>query len=161
MGLRERISEAQTSDNLGESISGLGDVDVIRACGMVSKQQPLGMSLWRLKYSDLWEEARNALDGLTMMLVKRRKLPASVARSAAERVLAHWVGDRCDACHGQGYELMRGAPTLSDTPCPVCKGDGKLKLADADQHEVWLQQQIAIMESDTAGAIMQKLREDF
>lgn len=162
MGLIESVSKAQVSGNLGEGKPGqLGDVDVIRACGMVSAKNPLGMSLWRCKYSDVWEEVRNILTGLSELLVTRRKMPKEAARESAERVLAAWIGDRCDDCGGTGYTTIPGTPMLSDTHCPACKGQGRIELDNPTPDEEWLQAQIALLESEVAGAIMTKLRDDF
>lgn len=45
---QERIVSAQTSSNLGEAlVHDLGDIDVIRACGMAGQSNPLGLSIWR------------------------------------------------------------------------------------------------------------------
>ena len=162
MGLIESVSKAQVSGNLSEGKPGqLADVDVIRACGMVAAKNPLGMSLWRIKYADIWEEVRTALAGLSELLVTRRKMSKKAATEAAERVLAHWIGDRCDECGGTGYTTIPGTPMLSDTPCPVCKGQGRVELEKPTDDEKWLQTQIALYESETAGAIMTKLRDDF
>ena len=161
MGLIESVSKAQVSGNLGEAKPGqLADVDVIRACGGVAIKQPLGLSLWRLKNSDVWEEAKTSLAGLTEMLVARRKTPRNAARESAERVLAAWIGDRCDECGGTGYMTVPGTPMLSDNACPECKGQGRLELENPTPDEQWLQAQIALMESEVAGAIMAKLRDD-
>lgn len=162
MGLIESVSKAQVSGNLGEGKPGqLADVDVIRACGMVSAKNPLGMSLWRIKYSDVWDEVKGALDGLTELLVSRRKMPKDAARQSAERVLAHWIGDRCDECGGTGYATIPGTPMLSDVACPACKGQGRVELDAPTPDEKWLQSQVALFESEVAGAIMTKLRDDF
>lgn len=162
MGLIESVSKAQVSGNLGEGKPGqLADVDVIRACGMVSAKNPLGMALWRIKYADIWEEVRNALAGLSDLLVTRRKMTKAEATQSAERVLAAWIGDRCDECGGTGYMTVPGTPMLSDVACPVCKGQGRLELENPTPDEQWLQAQIALYESEVAGAIMTKLRDDF
>ena len=161
MGLIESVSKAQVSGNLSEGKPGqLADVDVIRACGCVAVKQPLGLSLWRLKNSEVWEEAKTALAGLTEMLVARRKTPRKAARESVERVLAAWLADRCDECGGTGYMTVPGTPMLSDNACPACKGQGRLKLENPTPDEEWLQSQIALMESEVAGAIMSKLRDD-
>jgi len=162
VGLIESVSKAQVSGNLGEGKPGqLGDVDIIRACGMVSAKNPLGMALWRLKYSEVWDEVRNALAGLTEMLVTRRGMSKEEATESAERVLAAWIADRCDECGGTGYTTIPGTPMLSDAECPNCKGQGRIELDNPTPNEKWLQAQIALYESEVAGAIMVKLRDDF
>ena len=162
MGLIESVSKAQVSGNLSEGKPGqLADVDVIRACGMVSAKNPLGMALWRIKYADIWEEVRNALAGLSELLVTRQKMTKAEAVHSAERVLAAWIGDRCDECGGTGYLTVPGTPMLSDNACPCCKGQGRVELDNPTPNEKWLQAQIALYESEVAGAIMTKLRDDF
>lgn len=162
MGLIESVSKAQVSGNLGEGKPGqLGDVDIIRACGCVAAKNPLGMALWRLKYSEVWDEVRNALAGLSEMLVTRRGMSKEEATESAERVLAAWIADRCDDCGGTGYATIPGTPMLSDVECPNCKGQGRIELDSPTPNEKWLQAQIALYESEVAGAIMVKLRDDF
>ena len=161
MGLIESVSKAQVSGTLSEGKPGqLADVDVIRACGMVSAKNPLGMALWRIKYADIWEEVRSALTGLSDLLVARKGMSKAEATDSAERVLAHWIGDRCDECGGTGYATIPGTPMLSDVECPGCKGQGRLELEKPTPNEQWLQAQIALYESEVAGAIMTKLRDD-
>ena len=159
MAMTERLASSQMTSNLGEVVTGLGDVDYIRAAGMVSQKHPLGMALFRLKYSEVITEAMFCRDGLVDLLIKRRGLTKVKATKAAEKVLIHYLGDRCDHCGGTGYQVIPGTPTLSDNPCPVCKGHGVIKLNSKNDDELWLQSQIALMESDAAGAVMRKLRD--
>jgi len=159
MALTERLASSQMTSDLGEVVTGLGDVDYIRAAGMVSQKHPLGMALFRLKYSEVVGEAMFCRDGLVDLLVKRKNLDRDKALHAAERVLIHYLSDRCDHCGGTGYQVIPGTPTLSDQACPVCKGQGIVKLKTKNDDELWLQGQIALMESDAAGAVMRKLRD--
>lgn len=159
MAMTERLASSQMTSDLGEHVTGLGDVDFIRAAGMVSQKNPLGMALFRLKYSEIVTEALYCRDGLVDLLTKRRKVDRDSAIEAAERVLMHYLSDRCDHCGGTGYQVIPGTPTLSDQACPVCKGQGILKLKTKSEDELWLQGQIAILESDAAGAVMRKLRD--
>lgn len=159
MAMTERLASSQNTSDLGEHATGLGDVDYIRAAGMVAQKNPLGMALFRLKYSEIVEEALYCRNELAKLLVERRGTARADAIIAAEKVLMHYLGDRCDDCGGTGYQVIPGTPTLSDVACPVCKGHGVIKLATKNQNELWLQTQIAIMESDAAGAVMRKLRD--
>lgn len=159
MALTERLASSQMTSDLGEVVTGLGDVDFIRAAGMVSQKHPLGMALFRLKYSEIVNEAMYCRDGLVDLLIKRRNVDRDSAIESAERVLMHYLSDRCDHCGGTGYQVIPGTPTLSDQACPVCKGQGILKLKTKSEDEMWLQGQIAILESDAAGAVMRKLRD--
>lgn len=160
MKVRERISSAQGSDNLGEvQLDELGDIDIVRACGMVGAKFPLGVSLWRLKYSGDSREFRSALDGLAEMMEKRWAEGVDVT-DVVVQVVKHWLDDVCHACNGRGYEMVPGAPVLSEKQCGVCGGEGRVKLPRTDEPAQWLQEQIARMEREVAGAIMRKLAAD-
>lgn len=160
MKTRERISSAQDSANLGEApMDELADIDIIRACGMVGAKMPLGVSMWRLKYSGDSREFRTCLDGL-VLLFERRWPEHADAVNTTVAVMKHWLDDVCHACHGRGYETVPGAPVLSEKQCGVCNGEGRLKLPRADEPAEWLQEQIARMEREVAGAIMRKLAAD-
>lgn len=159
MAMTERLASSQMTSDLGEVVTGLGDVDFIRAAGMVSQKNPLGMALFRLKYSDVAGEAMFCRNGLADLLVIRRRKIRNEALEIAERVLVHHLSDRCDHCGGTGYQVIPGTPTLSDQACPVCKGQGVLKLVTQSDDELWLQGQIALLESEAAGAVMRKLRD--
>jgi hypothetical protein len=160
---RERISSAQDSANLGESpIDELADIDIIRACGMVGAKFPLGVSLWRLKYSGDSREFRSSLDGLVLLFERRwpGNTDALDIVDTVVAVLKHWLDDVCHACHGRGYEMVPGAPVLSEKQCGVCNGEGRVKLPRTDEPAQWLLEQIARMEREVAGAIMRKLAAD-
>ena len=159
MSLHERVASSQMSSNLRESRTGLGDVDILRASGMVSKRNPLGMSLFRLKYAEIESEIPFCLAELSKLVMDKRGLDKDKARRVASRVLAHYLGDRCDDCGGTGYTLIPGTPTLSDAPCPVCKGQGILKFDSKNQDELWLQAEISFIETAAAADIMMKLRD--
>ena len=63
--MKERIVSAQTSSNLGESlVNDLGDIDVVRACGMAGQSNPLGLSIWRWRYAGDERELWKVADGL-------------------------------------------------------------------------------------------------
>lgn len=158
MTVKERISSAQSSKNLGEvSIEDIGDIDVVRACGMVGAAMPLGVSLWRLKYAADTREFRAVLDGLTQMMDKRWPDEPGGTVSTVAVVVRHWLDDVCHSCNGLGYKPVPGAPVLGDEPCDVCGGSGRSKLPRADEPAVWLQETIARMEREVAAAIMKKL----
>jgi membrane associated rhomboid family serine protease len=61
--MKEKISSAQTSKNLGEKpAEEMGDIDIIRACGMAGQSNPLGLSIWRWRYAgDQGEVAKIAV----------------------------------------------------------------------------------------------------
>lgn len=158
MKVKERISSAQTSKNLGEvNIEEVGDIDIVRACGMVGQAMPVGVALWRLKYSGDAREFGHVMEGL-MELASKRPWAAQVdVQDTVYRVVKHWLDDVCHPCLGRGYETVQGTPMLSDVPCSVCGGTGRSKLPEADEAALWVQETIARMEREVAGAIMRKL----
>lgn len=159
MATTERIASSQRSSNLSDKPVGLCDVDYLRASGMVSQRHPLGMALFRLKFSEIVSEAKFCHDSLIDMMMRRRGVKIDQATESVENVLIHYLSDRCDDCGGTGYTTIQGTPTLSDKPCAVCKGDGVIKYHPKNEHETWLQSQIAMMETEAAGAVMKKLRD--
>ena len=160
MAVKERISSAQSSKNLGEvALEEVGDIDIVRACGMVGAQFPLGVSLWRLKYAADSREFRSVLDGLVQMFEKRWGDNAD-ASNAVVAVVRHWLDDVCHSCNGPGYKPVIGAPMLSDEMCEVCGGSGRSKLPRTDEPALWLQDTIARMEREVAAAIMKKISAD-
>lgn len=159
MAMTERLASSQNTSDLGEHVTGLGDVDYIRAAGMVAQKNPLGMALFRLKYSEIIDEAMYCRNELVKLLETRRGVLREEAAKAVEKVLVHHLSDRCDHCGGTGYQVIPGTPTLSDAACPVCKGEGVIKLNTKNPDELWLQTQIAMLESEAAGAVMRKLRD--
>ena len=160
MAVKERISSAQSSKNLGEvALEEVGDIDIVRACGMVGAKFPLGVSLWRLKYAADSREFRGVLDGLVQMFEKRWGDNAD-ASNAVVAVVRHWLDDVCHSCNGLAYKPVIGAPMLSDEMCEVCGGSGRSKLPRTDEPALWLQDTIARMEREVAAAIMKKISAD-
>lgn len=156
MSMNEKISSAQTSDNLKEvPPEQIGDVDIIRACGMVGVQMPLGLSLWRLKYSAATREFPTVVDGLLTKVLSRFHRIDGL--KVTYKVIKHWLDDMCHACHGRGYEVVPGTPMLSEKQCEHCGGQGRVKLPEPDDASLWLLEEIAKMERDVASAIMVKL----
>ena len=130
--MKERIVSAQTSSNLGESlVNDLGDIDVVRACGMAGQSNPLGLSIWRWRYAgderELWKM----------------------------RVLHHLANDVCKVCLGRGYGVIENTPVLNGEQCTECRGEGRLTIqGEAEQALV---EEIAALEREVAGNIMRKL----
>lgn len=156
MTMKERIGTAQYSRDLSDHPDGeLGDVDIIRACGMVGVSMPLGVSLWRLKVSGDRQEYPRVVEGLIELVHKRGFTGDALV--LVHRVLRHHLDDVCRTCHGRGYELVEGTPMLSDELCLACGGTGRRRLEDADEMATWVQEQIARLEREVATAIMKKL----
>lgn len=158
MSLSEKLSTAQHSSNLSERpVHQLGDVDVIRACGMAGATNGFGLSLWRLKFSGDDKELGRVATGAWEMLQKR--MPDEKNLERVHKVIAHWLDDLCHPCHGRGYLSVPGTPMLSDTPCEHCKGNGRVKL-EADDAAMWLLEEMLKTERAIAVAVMHKIKED-
>ncbi len=112
MSLMEKISSAQVSSNLGEKpVHQMGDVDVVRACGMAGATNELGLSLYRLKYSGDVKEFPKVVDGLLTM-VRSRWFDVD-GHATVNAVLVHWLDDICNSCSGRGYAVVPGTPMTS------------------------------------------------
>jgi len=156
MSLNEKISTAQTSDNLREvPAEDIGDVDIIRACGMVGVQMPLGLALWRLKYSAAHREFPTVVDGLLTMVLSR--FHNADGLKTTHKVIRHWLDDVCKPCSGRGYSVIPGTPVLDQRQCEHCDGQGRVKLPEPDAASLWLLDEIARMEREVAAAISRKL----
>lgn len=147
MTSRERITKAQYTDNLGEvGIEEVGDVDIVRACGMAGQSNPLGLSVWRWRYGGDQHELFHVAKGLIDM--------GHDAHLVA-RVLGHLANDVCRPCNGRGYESVPGTPVLSDVLCMHCQGTGRAPLQGEPERA--LAETIARLEREIAAAIMRKL----
>jgi hypothetical protein len=147
MTSRERITRAQYTDDLGEvGPEEIGDVDIVRACGMAGQGNPLGLSIWRFRYGGDMRELLPVARGL----IELGHEPELVAK-----VLGHLANDVCKACEGRGYEVVPGTPMLSDVLCMRCQGTGRAPLQG--EAERALADTIARLEREIAAAIMRKL----
>lgn len=147
MTSKEQITRAQTSTNLGEKpVNELGDVDIIRAVGMAGQSNALGAYIWRWRYGGDQGSMRKVAEGLVgeghpVLLVYR--------------VMAHLANDVCPKCQGRGFEMMEGAPVLSDDICIDCRGGGRREI-EGDQENALIET-IKRMEQEMASAVMRKL----
>jgi len=150
MTSREKITSAQTSKNLGEKpAEELGDIDVIRACGMAGQSNPLGLAIWRWRYGGDTREVFKIGESL----VERGHQPLVVFR-----VMQHLSNDVCQACKGRGYGVMENAPVLNGEVCEPCKGQGRKPLEGEDEKA--LLEILAGLEREIAGSIMRRLAQD-
>jgi len=150
MTARERISYAQTSSDLGDvPVDEIGDIDVIRACGMAGQDNPIGLALWRFKYADDRREVFYLASQLIVMGYDRRLVV---------KVLKHIANDRCDDCEGRGYQVIPDTPILSDEVCPACQGSGRKTIEGEAERD--LVEYLASLERMVAGNIMKKLATD-
>jgi DnaJ-class molecular chaperone len=112
--------------------------------------------------------AHAVIDALTQKLVAHFpvSLRESEARTVATGVLAWNRANVCPACHGSGYEVIPGTPSLSDKECRACRGTGKtlfqkqfhrdkLKFAD------WAQVQIEMAQSRAGQEAMRAIAPSF
>lgn len=160
MSLKEKVSSAQRSKNLQEvPHNQIGDVDIIRACGMVGAEMPLALSVWRLKYSDAASEFPKVFDGLLTMVLSRYHKVNGV--DVTQNVLRYWLDNVCKPCKGRGKEAVPGTPMLSDRDCEFCEGQGRVKLKDQNDAALWLLEELSKMERDVADAISAKLNSRF
>lgn len=147
MTSRERIGSAQYTDNLGEvGLEDVGDVDIIRACGMAGQGNPLGLSIWRWRYGG---------DTQSMFTVARGLVDLGHEPELVGTVLSHLANDVCPHCSGRGYETVPNTPMLSDDLCVHCHGTGRKPLVG--EAEKALAETIARLEREIASAIMRKL----
>jgi len=152
--ITERYFSAVRSSNL-RSIERTtkSDSDVVGAVGLAAKREPLGAALMRLFTGDN-NAAQAVIEALTQKLLTHfpASLRESEARTVATGVLSWNRANVCPVCHGSGYEVIPGTPSLSDKECKACRGTGKTlfqkqfhrsKLEYAD----WAQVQIEIAQS--------------
>jgi len=147
MTSKEKITSAQTSKNLQEvQVDELGDIDIIRACGMAGQSNPLGLSIWRWRYAGDHAEMHK----IAMELVERGFEVITV-----HNVMVHMAKDVCPACLGRGFDAMQNAPVLTDNICVDCQGTGRKPLIG--DKEKALADLMMNLERDVAHRIMQKL----
>ena len=160
MRLAERVAASQVTDDLGESrnIEDIADVDVIRACGIIANKHPMGLSVWRLKYSKDTREITKVMKYLIEWVLSEKLVEDNNAASDLVKAsMKHWFDPVCDNCNGLGYLKVTGAPMLSDHACSVCRGTGQIKIDDEIVKEVL--QHLNKLERITASQIFTKLND--
>ena len=144
---KERLTKAQVSKNLSEvPVNEIGDIDLVRACGMAGASNPLGLAIWRWRYAGDTREVFHIAE----TLVEMGNEPLVVYN-----VMHHLSKDVCPACHGRGYIVIKDAPVLSDEICLDCRGVGRKELRG--EAETKLAATITRLEHEIAAAIMKKL----
>jgi hypothetical protein len=151
----EQLTRAQDSSDLGESHEGPGDVDWIRASGMVAQQHGLALALWRLTELHDRRSLVPVYDGLVTMC--GRLGFSSNPVHIVSRVLEWMVQPVCPVCSGRGHPVIPGTPTLSDQPCGACEGTGQ-RVPPWGDHERSLYERIKQMQAEAAAALSRKLR---
>lgn len=151
MTSRKRIGTAQGSDDLGEAEPGEGtaDIDVIRACGAVTRHHALGLAIWRWRWGG---------DDREVPYIVRGLLAQGYQLELVVRVLQHLADEACRACEGRGHATVPGTPMLQDADCDACQGTGTVPLTG--ERERALANRISQLEAETAEAVMRKLGRD-
>ena len=127
MAMLERLARAETSSDLQHHPEPC-HVDVLTAVGLVGIVVPVHLALYRLKYlNDATEMAacKAIFTRWAYRSMHARGLEPQGASRMGVQALTQWVGDVCQSCKGRGYQLIDGAPALSDRPCGACKGTGR------------------------------------
>lgn len=134
MRFDDRYSTAVRASNLkSDARTTHAPSDVIAAAGMAGKTEALSMALLRLFVGD----NRASVEIVAIMSErawgKAQAIGVKLKRHQAEdmaRMVLAWHRDGvCKACHGHGYELIDGAPSLSGQQCKACRGTGKVLFA--------------------------------
>jgi len=163
MGALERLAEAQISSNLGDDYLRLADVDYIRASGWAAQSNPEGLMLYRLKYANDHTEYKPALQRMYALAVgkafrMRLIISHQELTDLAENTLRHWVAPVCPACLGRGYEVIPGTPTLSETECKHCHGQGRLSLKKIVRGHIDLAEWLSQKMDSITGAFVSSAR---
>lgn len=133
MTARERLASARQSSNLADTPDKLTDVSVLAAAGMVATGEAVGMALLRLR--DTMDASAWPFCVAAVATRVRGEFGGQKDRPAereqhelAERILRAWVAPTCPSCDGRGHQKIMGTPLMSDDPCPVCNGSGRLSI---------------------------------
>ena len=124
----QRIIRAQSSSDLSEQLED-ADVDVLRAVGMSGRLHSIGAGIVRALGSTRGESQGQLVADLHKALsIQYPMLSNLEAKAAAVIAIEQWLRPHCSACHGRGFELIEGAPKLSDVACGECHGSGKVQI---------------------------------
>ncbi len=145
MSFIDRYSSAVHSANLksGEDArhedasANITDTDMLGAAAFAAKAvrfdgrpgAPLAIALARLFAGDN-RAVREIVNHMAQLVWNRAhaeavKLKRIEAHRIACAVLAWHRDGVCKPCSGHGYQLVIGAPSLSENKCPACRGVGK------------------------------------
>lgn len=175
MSFSDRYAEATTSKNLkSDPRTSMSDADVIGAAGLTGKKRRLDMALYRLFVGGDDTSQSNCIRILQMMLISKAWEADQViinrteAEDLAKAALAWFRFGTCKTCGGHGYmvlpgqEIGDGRAVLSDSPCPACKGTGKVPYeSQFTEQRVelmrWLAVKIEVAEKSAGSAAMKAL----
>lgn len=149
----EQLTRAQQSRNLGEAIEGHGDVDWLRASGMVAQRHAVALAVWRLVEL---RDARSLQESFVGLTALGMRMGLDEPPRVALDVL-RWIADPvCRHCYGRGYEAVMGTPHLSAIQCGACGGSG-LRPNGWDDDAAGLAERLKDVQRQAAAAIMRKL----
>ncbi len=156
MSTLEHYLRAQDSSDLADHAERAGDVDWVRASGMVARQHECAMSVWRVIELGDYRALRPAFDNL-MRLCAGHGIDTHPAETVSD-VLAWMMEPTCPSCSGRGFELIPGTPTLSDRACGDCGGTGQRAPAWDDDAKA-LYDLLKQEQANAAAAIARKMRD--
>lgn len=149
----ERLARAHESSDLSESTSGPGDVDWLRASGMVAQHHSLALSIWRL----IEHRDKRALARVFQGMVELVPIGATAPAMRVSHVLTWMLDPLCPECGGRGYAQIPGTPALSALACKACDGTGRSTPAWTEG-ERDLHTRVQTMMTAAEAAIARKLR---
>jgi hypothetical protein len=127
-GVRERLFEAFSADDISISQHQRTDADYLIALGLATAKPGCAATSLRLQAGDAAQlrEARKATLVLAWRLNDKRnwRLSAANIQKVADAALLHHVHPTCPDCEGRRFEPIPGTPHLSATPCKRCGGTG-------------------------------------
>lgn len=138
----ERLSVAMNSTDLTMYPERRADWDYVTAAGIAGARNgrlaaPL-MHLHLVTTQSGLREACDAVRGLVRRMNTKRnwRLNGEAIETVADRALAHHLQPTCPHCQGRGFELIEGAPALSDRACKHCQGSGKRPIQKKHREEI-------------------------
>jgi hypothetical protein len=140
--------------------------DILGAFALASKTNPLAVALARLFCGDNGASAE-IVNILAQMAwdkghAMRITLKRTQAQDLASAVVAWHRDGNCKACGGHGFELIPGAPAVSDRLCIPCSGTRKVPFGPEFAPMIrpiawWLSAEIEREQSRAGPAAMAKL----
>lgn len=128
-GVRERLMEAFSADDLSIDTRRRADADYLIALGLAGRQPGRSAAMLRLQAggdAGQLREAKRAVLALVWKLNTARnwRLSGANVQRVALASLAHHIDPTCPECEGRRFQNVPGTPHLSATPCARCGGTG-------------------------------------
>jgi len=157
--ISEKYSRARFTSNLKSSPRTVCSAsDVIAASGMAAQEHEDAMLLWSIMYGGNSAQ----VNALASMLSERVRRYATINRlkvnpiNIAMSVLAHYLYAKCDACGGEGHQIVPHTITRHDDPCESCHGTGKPEVPN-DEAWQWLNRYVSVLLAKAAGKVLEKI----